>query len=558
MNYAPVVLFVYKRLHHVMMTVDSLKKNLYAENTDLIIYSDGPREENEAEAVSSVRRFLKKISGFKSIEIKERESNWGLSRSIITGVSEVVDMHRRIIVLEDDMVTSQYFLKFMNEALETYENDDDVISAHGYIFPLGKELPETFFLKDPGCWGWATWKRGWDLFEPDGQKLLEGLRKNKLLKKFDYNKSYPYSQMLIDQINGKNDSWAVRWYASALLKDRLTLYPGRSLVHNTGNDSTGVHSGSTSCYDTFVSNEPVSVIKKRVTEDLFIRSQIQKYFSNTIIKHNISKFRININNISKLFRSMFKTKKILKKKDLKAYESFEEARLYSKGYDSCEALEKTKRSMLKVKEGRAIYERDSVLFDKVQYSWPLLACIMWIASQNNNSLNLIDFGGALGTTYYQNRKFLNTLEKLQWNVIEQENYVSCGKKFFETEFLKFYNNIADCISDNNPNLIILSGVLQYLTDPYSFLQDLFNKDLEFIIIDRTSFSSLPESYVGIQKVNPVIYDASYPIWFFNYEEFTTFFSNKYILIEEFDSFDKLEYPSFFKGFIFKKKIKEKL
>ncbi|MGB4775168.1 MAG: glycosyltransferase family 2 protein, partial [Daejeonella sp.] len=164
-------------------------------------------------------------------------------------VTEIVNKYERIIVLEDDLVTSPYFLQYMNDGLNVYKDCEEVISIHGYIYPVSVELPETFFIKGADCWGWATWKRGWDLFEPNGEKLLNEIIKRGLTYQFDFNGSYPYTQMLKDQIAGLNNSWAIRWNASAFLKNKLTLYPGKSLVQNIGNDGTGTHSGTSNTFN---------------------------------------------------------------------------------------------------------------------------------------------------------------------------------------------------------------------------------------------------------------------------------------------------------------------
>jgi hypothetical protein len=131
----------------------------------------------------------------------------------------------------------------MNEGLRLYENDELVISIHGYIYPVKEKLPDTFFLRGADCFGWATWKRGWDLFQPDGRLLLKGLIESHQTDQFDFEGSYPYLQMLRDQIDGKNNSWAIRWYASAFLKNKFTLYPGKSLVSNNGGDGSGTNNG---------------------------------------------------------------------------------------------------------------------------------------------------------------------------------------------------------------------------------------------------------------------------------------------------------------------------
>ena len=277
---APIALFTYNRPRHTRKTVEALQKNELAEKSDLFVYADGPRRMEHADMVREVREYIGTINGFKSVSIIERDENYGLARSIITGVTEIVNRFGKIIVLEDDMVTSPYFLHYMNQALELYANEENVISIHGYSYPVHTKLPETFFLKGADCWGWATWKRGWDLFEADGAKLLKELKSRNLEQRFDFFGTYDYTRMLKEQIAGKNDSWAVRWYASALLNDRLTLYPGQSLVHNIGTDNSGIHCGETNDYRTDIASKPAHLERLRPEEDKKALKIFQNYFNS--------------------------------------------------------------------------------------------------------------------------------------------------------------------------------------------------------------------------------------------------------------------------------------
>ena len=240
MSTAPIALFAYNRPDHVRRTVEALQRNAGAVTSDLHVFSDAPRNPAAAEGVALVRDYIRRIDGFGTVEIVERERNLGLARSIVDGVTRLCHARGKVIVVEDDLITSPSFLGFMNDALAFYEGDSRVISIHGYCYPIA-DLPETFFLRGADCWGWATWKRGWDLFEPDGRKLLIELRRRSLTDDFDFDGSYPYTRMLEDQTHGKNESWAIRWYASAFLLNKLTLYPGSSLVQNIGADGSGIH-----------------------------------------------------------------------------------------------------------------------------------------------------------------------------------------------------------------------------------------------------------------------------------------------------------------------------
>ena len=259
MAFAPIVIFTYCRPEHTRRTVKSLLMNPHAGESDLIVYSDAARTSEKQQAVDAVRAYLATITGFRSVTIKLRPENYGLAQSIIQGVTEVLQQSDRIIVLEDDMVTSPHFLTYMNEALERYADDERVASIHAYVYPVDQPLPEAFFLTGADCWGWATWRRGWECYNPDGQHLLDQLKHRNLIRAFDFNGAYPYSKMLKSQIKGKNDSWAIRWYASAFLAGKLTLYPGRSLVQNIGNDDSGTHCGTSDSLDIDLSQTPIDL-----------------------------------------------------------------------------------------------------------------------------------------------------------------------------------------------------------------------------------------------------------------------------------------------------------
>jgi len=280
MPLAPIALFVYRRLEHTRKTVEALQNNKLAQESDLIVFSDAPKNEAARTDVEAVRQYLKTINGFKSLRLVNREKNLGLSRSIISGVTEVLEQYGKIIVLEDDLITSPYFLIYLNDGLDLYENEEKVISLHAYTYPVKTKMPETFFLKGADCWGWATWRRGWQLFEADGRKLLEELQAKKLNRAFDLDNSYPYTLMLKSQIKGFNDSWAIRWHASAFLKNRLTLYPGTSLVRNAGFDGMGTntHNRWGDIFQGKISQEPIKLERIPAEENEFARRAVIKYF----------------------------------------------------------------------------------------------------------------------------------------------------------------------------------------------------------------------------------------------------------------------------------------
>ena len=246
MSIAPVVLFVYNRLEHTKNTIDSLIKNNLSDRTELFIFSDYYKTEFEKQKVFEVRNYIHSIKGFKNINIIERDNNLGLAKSIISGVSQVINIYKKIIVLEDDLITAPNFIEYMNYALNKYEENKSVYSVTGYSFLNNlKEstIPSTYFAKLTCSWSWGTWYDRWEKFDVDANGWKKIMTDKKLKNLFNYDSTYDYSTMIKKQMDGKIDSWAIRWYFTVFQNEGLTLYPRQSLVNNTGFDGSGTHCG---------------------------------------------------------------------------------------------------------------------------------------------------------------------------------------------------------------------------------------------------------------------------------------------------------------------------
>ena len=187
MSFAPILLFTYNRLSHTQRCVEALCKNQGAAESELFIYSDGAKDPHQQAAVNEVRNYIRSINGFKHITIIERSENWGLARNIIDGVTTQVNKYARVIVLEDDLVVAPYFLQFMNDALETYQDEPQVGHIQACDFTQDSSLPDTFLITWTGSWGWGTWDRAWKHFNPNGKELLQKLEERKLTRIFDFN-----------------------------------------------------------------------------------------------------------------------------------------------------------------------------------------------------------------------------------------------------------------------------------------------------------------------------------------------------------------------------------
>lgn len=289
---APILLLCYNRPRHLRATLAALAANTLAQSSVLYIYADGhhagEREHSDFVAVRAVIREQRWKDAFEQVEIVEAAANQGLAASVIRGVNEVIGYCGSIIVLEDDVVVSPYFLEFMNMALRLYKADEAVGSIRAHIFDFAFDLdlegdqknrPDLFFARMSGDFAWGTWERVWKRVSFDGKDLLARLKRRKLTRAFDYDDCYPYTQMLRDQIAGRNSSWGVRFYASLFLDGMLTLYPGKSLAAHIGYDGgTHFHSKGWSRMDGVVFAGNIAVERLPAEESQDMREKIKQLY----------------------------------------------------------------------------------------------------------------------------------------------------------------------------------------------------------------------------------------------------------------------------------------
>ena len=305
MNFAPIIVFAYNRPHYLEETLTALKNNNEAKESDLYIYCDGPKmnaDEKTISLISQVRQLAHAITWCKNVYVIEAGANKGLSGSVITGVSEVVNKYGKVIVLEDDIVVAPHFLKYMNDALNIYEQETKVASISGHNFPINSALKnkETLFLKSATTWGWATWKRGWDLFNPDAEQLINLLKQKKALYELDFNNSYPFYSLLKKVKKGKISSWGVCWYASIFLNEKLTLFPAVSMIKNIGMVGTNINSDSTKFLGDSYYKSPILKFENVIAEDPGFRKELIQHF-----KANKGK-TITLRNLKKIFLKLIK------------------------------------------------------------------------------------------------------------------------------------------------------------------------------------------------------------------------------------------------------------
>lgn len=212
------------------------------------------------------------------------------------------------------------------------------------------------------------------------------------------------------------------------------------------------------------------------------------------------------------------------------YLDWSTASLNAKGYDQADILEKALNAILQVKSGKAVYERDTVLFYETSYDFFLLSGLSLSAASNNGKLNVLDFGGSLGSKYFQYKDLFRDLIDLRWNIVEQSHFVKCGREKLQNDNLKFYQDIDECLIDNKPNIILLSSVLQYLPEPKELLEHLSNTNAEYILIDRTPFHSGDGDRFVVQHVPPSVYSGSYPMRIFDRQKFDDQINSRWKLL----------------------------
>jgi hypothetical protein len=247
MQLAPIILFVYNRTEHTKKTVDALKLNKFASDSLLYIFADGNKNESDKMSVKAIRDYIQSITGFKEINITLRDKNIGLAESVISGVTEIINQYGKVIVLEDDIITSPYFLKFMNEALDFYKDGARIFTISGYNFPI--KIPKSYqhriyISPRPSSWGWATWKDRWEKVDWEISDYDEFVDNKERIKKFNQGGD-DLSRMLKKQMSGKINSWAIRWAYAHYHSKGYCLFPVNSFAKNIGADSSGVHTKKT-------------------------------------------------------------------------------------------------------------------------------------------------------------------------------------------------------------------------------------------------------------------------------------------------------------------------
>lgn len=280
MNKAPIAFFAYNRPEHTKKALESLSQCEGAEESELFIFCDGSKKPEDEETVKAVRILVKSRKWCSKVNIIERDKNFGLANSIISGVTEIVDRFGTIIVLEDDIILSKYFLDYMNKSLGIFRDQSQVMQICGYMHHIPEKLPETFFFRKTSCWGWATWQRAWSFFSLRDPKTLIDKIKKRGIREFNLEGNVKRFEMLKDMRDGRIDSWAILWAATVFLNNGLALYPGKSLVKQIGFDGTGEHCRKEEFSQDEVSETRITVFPQEIIESAAAAKKIIRYYKD--------------------------------------------------------------------------------------------------------------------------------------------------------------------------------------------------------------------------------------------------------------------------------------
>ena len=508
MNYSStaIALFAYSRADHLRTTLSALSLNAEASLLDLLIFLDGPRGSLDISACAEVAKVCNEPWAFKKVTVIQRKVNFGLYNSLTIGIGETLEIYNSVIVIEDDLFSSPYLLRYFLDALSIYQDHTEVASIHGYTPPVRSVFPETFFLRGADCWGWATWRDRWKLFRHDAAEMAEEIRRRGLVYEFNLKRNYDYLGMLDARAAGLNNSWAICWHASCFLENKLTLYPGQSLVRNIGLDGSGEHCGPSELMESQALNSPLSVTKIAIEVNPRVFSNYCKHFAiRWFIIHRIKAL------VVKIREKMDKLRMAPEKSGLfltGPFETYDEAAFKSFGYEHFAILEKVYQATLNVLEGRSSYERDGTAFPCRPLDDNLRRLLITYLQDDDI---LVDFGGGLGGTFINNRDLFSDAN--EFIVIEQPSFSEVGEKLARSYNLnfKFISDINCLVS--KPNIIIFSSVLQYIPNAQQVLLKAFELQPRLILIDRTAFVSTQDAEQWWIQSEPNYYSIpiSYPI-----------------------------------------------
>lgn len=516
MSNTAVALFAYKRPIHLLRVLRALTPQLLGRDIPVHIFLDGAKGASDSPLVDDCFRISLIYNNKFGYSIHRNPVNLGLYVSLTEGITLMFEYYQRVIVLEDDILTSPYFLDYMLEGLETYASDSRVASIHGYSLPFKSKVPSIFFLRGADCWGWATWKDRWSLFRSDAVNMVREISERNLSHEFDLGGRVPNLQLLKDRASKKSNSWAICWHASCFLANKLTLHPGSSLVKNIGLDSSGEHCVSSAQHEVNFTHHPprmnpVEVIESAYMSDLYGKLQAYPLFHNRLYdlcKIKAIRFKEKIRH---LIHKRPKRKLLISGE----YATYEEALAASAPYDGHVIVSQVAAAAASVLSGDFAYERDGMAFKTRPSNLNLYSRLQSLLTADSI---IADFGGGVGGLYYNMPEAFHLSSKKI--VIEQSSMVAEGERLQKHCDIKIeFFDSQNLILLPNVDILVFSAVLQYIDNALTMLKQVVRIcNPRHIIIDRTPVSTLDNAWH--LQINDGFYSqyVTYPVRFFSLDD----------------------------------------
>jgi putative methyltransferase (TIGR04325 family) len=534
----PVALFAYARPSHLARVLACLRENrvplIYA-------FADGAKGPADAAAVAETRALLRAID-WCEVRLVERAANCGLGRNVLAGVEAVAAEHEAFVVWEDDLVCVPGTYDWMCAALRRYAADGRVMSVSAWTHPRVTPADagdRPYLDARADCWVWGAWARSWRGMA--GETALEKMRaaSRRGIAPHAYGADLP-EQAGYEQ---RRNVWAVRWLYHHFLHGGLCVRPPWSMVEHIGFDASATNAaGSVEWANPPLSKAPpVPASWPEPVENPRCRALWQAANPGrsfmTRVKGRLERMGRTTTQAVVPARVRDWLRRRLAPGPFRGdYATWAAASARATGYDTDHILDKAVTAARAVRSGHAVWERDTVLFYEEASHAPLLKALQAAAAQDGR-LSVLDFGGALGSTWWQHRRWLSEVADLRWSVVEQPGFVAAGRREFATDVLRFYETVDACFAAEQPTVILLSSVLPYLEDPHALLAGLAARDCAWLIIDRTGFTRHGRDQLTVQHVPEAIYRASYPCWFFDRTKLLAPLQPRWQVVDEWASFD---------------------
>ncbi len=548
----PVVLFAYARSEHLDRVLACLRENrvplIYA-------FADGAKAGADAESVARVRAILRAVD-WCEIRVIERAENWGLGRNVLAGVTHVAASHDAFVVWEDDLVCVPGTYDWMCAALRHYATDPRVMSVtawtHPRVTPPGR-LGRPYFDARAECWCWGTWARTWrGMMEQTALEKIAALAARGIAADV-----IGADLTTMARVEQARNIWAVRWLYHHLQYDGLCLRPPHSMIEHVGFDASATNAANAVAWE----NPPLETAPlvpsswPAPNEHPWCRRLWRA--AAPAWPSRLERIRRRAGRVARQalpevvlrwWRHHFRA--IRWEGDFTGWAA---AVAVCEGYAGPEILSRVEAAVRQVRAGEALFERDGVAFQEPPPAWPVLEDLLALAKRQDGVLTVLDFGGSLGSTYFNYRFMWDEIPQLRWRVIEQPAFVAAGRREFADGRLEFHGSVAEAMAAGRPDVLLLASVLPYVPEPHILLRTLLGMPYRFVLVERTGMVARPADRLTVQQVPAEPGRASYPCWFFNRGRLLAHFAADYDLIREETTADGVHAGADFRSFWFRRK-----